>query len=234
VSAERIPSFDVSFPAILSADRDRAVETQPTRVALLKAASAAFAKSGFEGVTVRDIERLAGVNRGLVAHHFGGKDGLWEATLDAMMIDMSDDLHRYWEFLGLVSTPERGRILLRVYVQFVSGHPEFFRLLLIEGREQSKRLEMLIDRCMRPLEQMFREATGASEDDPAEDQAIQHFTLFGAASVVFAARAHAGYLFGVDPSDPGFVERFADAIGDIWTAVDLEPRIPTDASTAGA
>jgi AcrR family transcriptional regulator len=180
------------------------------------AAAEAFSLSGFDGITIRDIERRAGVNRGLAAHHFGTKEALWEATIDVMMSDMSDELHRYWDFLALVSTPERGRILLRIYVQFIAKHPEFFRLVLLEGRVDSPRSRVLADRCMRPLEDMFRAATGASPEDSVEDQAIQHFTIFGAASVIFGVEAHAKYLFGVDPRDPAFVERYADAIARMW------------------
>ena len=133
-----------------------------------------------------------------------------------MMSDMSDELHRYWDFLALVSTPERGRILLRIYVQFIAKYPEFFRLVLLEGRVESARSRLLADRCMRPLEDMFRRATGASPDDSVEDQAIQHFTIFGAASVIFGVDAHAKYMFGIDPPDPAFIERYADAIARIW------------------
>jgi AcrR family transcriptional regulator len=212
--------FDVAFPLPeRTEEAERGSQKQSTRDALLAAARDVFALSGYDGVSIRDVERRAGVNRGLVAHHFGSKEALWEAAIDSLMSDMSDELRRYWDFLGLVSEHERARILLRVYVHFVSRHPEFFRLFLIEGREPSPRSRHLLERYMRPLEEMFRAATGATEDAPAEERAIRHFTLMGAASTVFAAQAHCEYLFGVDPTDSDFVETFADAITDIWSAL---------------
>jgi hypothetical protein len=63
---------------------------------------------------------------------------------------------------------------------------------------------------------MFRAATGAPEDAPVEDRAVQHFTLFGAASAVFGLQAYCEHLFGISPHDPDFIERFADAVTDIW------------------
>jgi AcrR family transcriptional regulator len=219
MGADRPKTFAVPFPELLHAERDRAAETHPTRRALLAAAAEEFSLSGFDGVTVRDIERRAGVNRGLAAHHFGTKEALWEATVDAMMTEMSDELHRYWDFLGLVSTPERARILLRIYVQFIARHPEFFRMILLEGRQPSDRMRMLADRCMRPLEEMFRRATGAREEASMEERAVRHFMLFGAASVVFSVHAHAQHMFGIDPDDPEFIDRFADAVADVWAGL---------------
>lgn len=220
MAVEPSPStpFNIPFPDF-ALPADSAADKQPTRRALMAAAVEAFSLSGFDGVTIRDIERRAGVNRGLVAHHFGSKEALWEASVAAMMRDMAEELRRYWDFLGLVSEPERARILLRVYVHFISRHPEFFRLVLIEGREPSKRSEILAERYMRPLEEMFRTATGAPNDASAEERAIAHLTIFGAASAIFGLPAHTKYLFGVDPMDGDFVERFADAVADIWTAI---------------
>jgi AcrR family transcriptional regulator len=218
IEAERTNPFDVPFPELYSGAGALAAETQPTRKALLAAAAEAFSLSGFDGVTIRDIERRAGVNRGLVAHHFGSKGALWDATIDSLMRDMEEELRRYWDFLALVSEPERARILLRVYVRFISRHPEFFRLVLIEGREPSERAKVLAERYMRPLEEMFTRATGADPDAPAQERAVEHFTMFGAASAIFALQAHCEYLFGMDPMDDDFVEHFADAVADIWTA----------------
>jgi AcrR family transcriptional regulator len=214
--SQKPTAFSAPFPEF-AVREETAGDRHPTRQALLAAAIQAFSLSGFDGVTIRDVERRAGVNRGLVAHHFGSKAALWEAAFDSMMRDMAEELARYWDFLALVSWSERARILLRIYVHFVARHPEFFRLILIEGREPSARSEILAERYMRPLEEMFKAATGAAED--AAQRAIRHFILFGAASAIFGVPAYAKMLFGIDPRDPEFVEKFADAISDVWAGV---------------
>jgi AcrR family transcriptional regulator len=53
-----------------------------SRRALLAAASALFDERGYEAATIRDIGELAGVDAALIARYFGGKEGLYLATLD--------------------------------------------------------------------------------------------------------------------------------------------------------
>ncbi len=52
-----------------------------TRAELLAAARVEFAERGYEGATVRRIAERAGVDAAMVNHWFGGKDGLFTASL---------------------------------------------------------------------------------------------------------------------------------------------------------
>ncbi|MBA4063516.1 MAG: DUF1956 domain-containing protein [Isosphaera sp.] len=54
-----------------------AADGPDARGRLLEAGQAAFADRGFDGATVRDICRRAGVNIAGVTYHFGGKEGLY-------------------------------------------------------------------------------------------------------------------------------------------------------------
>lgn len=54
-----------------------------TREALLDAASRQFAEHGYDGASLRAIAADAGVDPGMVRHFFGGKNGLFLATLAA-------------------------------------------------------------------------------------------------------------------------------------------------------
>jgi AcrR family transcriptional regulator len=49
---------------------------------ILDAAVAAFVAEGYEGATIADVARRAGVSPGLVVHYFGSKAGLFEAVID--------------------------------------------------------------------------------------------------------------------------------------------------------
>ena len=53
---------------------------QVTRQKLLNVAIREFSERGFDAVTVRDIETLAGVQRNLLSYHFGSKEGIWKAA----------------------------------------------------------------------------------------------------------------------------------------------------------
>jgi AcrR family transcriptional regulator len=51
-----------------------------TRRAILEAASATFAESGYEQATIRTIAARAGVDPSLIHHHFGSKEDLFVAA----------------------------------------------------------------------------------------------------------------------------------------------------------
>jgi AcrR family transcriptional regulator len=56
-------------------------DAQASRAALLRAAGALFDERGYDAATVRDIGERAGVDAALIARYFGGKEGLYLATL---------------------------------------------------------------------------------------------------------------------------------------------------------
>ena len=51
-----------------------------TTTAILEAAEELFLEKGFDGASLSEIARKAGVNQSLIAHHFGSKAGLCDAT----------------------------------------------------------------------------------------------------------------------------------------------------------
>lgn len=61
--------------------RGRRPAGEDTRVALLDAARSAFIDQGYEGATVRAIAAEAGVDPAMVNHWFGGKEGLFTASV---------------------------------------------------------------------------------------------------------------------------------------------------------
>lgn len=186
-----------------------------TRALLIDAAIQAFSRYGFDGVSVRDVERRAGVNRGLAAYHFGTKEDLWKVAIESLMSDFHTVMERYSELFDLVSVDERKRVLIKVYVTFVAERPEFFRILVLEGDGTSERTQWLNDRYLRRLVDFFYRHTGIEGERQPEDAAIDHFVFTGAASMIFAAAEQSRQLFGVDPTTPEFIERFATTIADL-------------------
>jgi TetR/AcrR family acrAB operon transcriptional repressor len=57
-------------------------EAEVTRNSLLDAALAVFSKQGYEATRLEDIADEAGVTRGAIYHHFGGKVELFNALLE--------------------------------------------------------------------------------------------------------------------------------------------------------
>jgi AcrR family transcriptional regulator len=64
--------------------RTQAERTEATRAALIEAARALFAERGYVDVGTEEIVRRAGVTRGALYHHFGGKEDLFRAVYEAV------------------------------------------------------------------------------------------------------------------------------------------------------
>jgi AcrR family transcriptional regulator len=61
----------------------RQIQADEARVALIEAASSLFAERGYHDSSVAAIGDRAGVSRGLVNHHFGSKENLLAAVIEA-------------------------------------------------------------------------------------------------------------------------------------------------------
>ena len=59
---------------------------------LIEAAIKAIDKYGFAGATVSVIGKKAGVSPAIINHYFGGKDGLYEATMKSLIREFFDVL----------------------------------------------------------------------------------------------------------------------------------------------
>jgi len=136
---------------------------------ILEAALATFAEFGFHGATMRDIAHRAGVSQGLLHHHFGGKEALWNIVGDRLSAD----------FLAYVSDALDPAVTdkttvpraLRTYMNYWQEHPAAFRFNLwrvLEGPkgEREARSEVLSSRGV-PLFQRAQEAGVVRNDLPA-------------------------------------------------------------------
>jgi AcrR family transcriptional regulator len=208
--------------------RDQQSGTKP---ALIRSALEAFSVSGYEAVSVREIERRAGVNRGLAAYHFGTKLGLWRAAIDFLVYEFGTELDDLRGSLDELSPEERGRSIVKVYVEFAARRPEFFLLLTIEGRVHNERSAYLFERFVSPISAFFEEVSGLASS-PREQLATEHFILMGAASLIFAVPAQCEYLYGFNPTEEWFVERFAEAAAGLVSARPAPAR-PGDAKAGG-
>jgi AcrR family transcriptional regulator len=83
-------------------------DARASRDALLDAADALFHERGYEAATVREIGERAGVDPALIARYFGGKQGLYLATLEREpRATLPADLARALEHI-LSRSEERG------------------------------------------------------------------------------------------------------------------------------
>lgn len=105
--------------------------SRQTREMILNGALAEFAEKGFDGARIDEIALRAGVNKNLLYHHYGSKDGLFSALLErtyATIRARQKDL----QLRGLDPAEGMRRLVIftgRIWVQY----PEFLRLLQSEN-----------------------------------------------------------------------------------------------------
>ena len=106
------------------AARERNPERSRERI--LDAARTEFAAHGLAGARVEAIARRAGLNKQLISHHFGGKDGLYRAVVSERRLRLGGEMAEAPDHLpeALASFFERAR-----------HDPEWVRVLLWETLE---------------------------------------------------------------------------------------------------
>jgi len=68
----------------------REAQGDATRTALLTAAREMFGESGYAATSIEDVAARAGVTKGAVYHHFGGKATLFQEVYEQVMHEVSD------------------------------------------------------------------------------------------------------------------------------------------------
>lgn len=115
-------------PLPKSPRRSRDEMIAETTAKLIQAARRAFASRGYADTALADLCAEAGLTRGAVYHHFGGKEGLLEAVLNLINGDISRRLEHGMQsaadpwtgfrecclsYLDLALDPEIQRIVMR-------------------------------------------------------------------------------------------------------------------------
>ena len=121
----------------LPAQRD----PERTRAAILAAATAEFSAKGLDGARVDDISARASVNKRMIYHYFGDKDGLYLAVLEASYAAIrSAELGLR---LGDQHPVEGMRALVNFTWDYFIAHPEFLSLLGTENLHRAANLKKL-------------------------------------------------------------------------------------------
>jgi TetR/AcrR family transcriptional regulator len=112
--------------------------TPKTRGVILAAATASFAERGFDGARMDEIAQRAGVPKNLLYYHFGDKDDLFTAVLEAMYETIrarQNDL--YIRDLDPVEGMAQLVVFTgRIWVQY----PEFMRLVHSENLNDARHI----------------------------------------------------------------------------------------------
>lgn len=110
--------------------RSRAEKIAQTTEKLVATARAAFARDGYAAASMDAITAEAGLTRGALYHHFGGKDGLLEAVVRQIDAELGARLEAVWD-----ATPDKRKALRATCGAFLDSalDPETQRILYIDA-----------------------------------------------------------------------------------------------------
>jgi TetR/AcrR family transcriptional regulator len=146
--------------------RRRNEETgESSREVLLAAAREAFASRGLEGARVDDIARRAKINKQLVYHYFGSKDGLYTAVLEQVY----REIREREQALDLRSFPaeEAMRRLVEFSFDFLAQNPSFVALVADENAHGGRHLQESprVEEMNRPIIELLSETLERGTED---------------------------------------------------------------------
>ncbi len=114
-------------------------DPERTRAMILAAATAEITAKGLGGARVDEIAERAGVNKRMIYHYFGDKDGLYLAVLEAAYQEIRSEEVKL--DLGKRDPVEGMRELAQFTWNYYRNHPEFLSLLATENLHRAAYLK---------------------------------------------------------------------------------------------
>ena len=121
-----------------SAARRSTRDPSRTRARILDAAKSAFAEAGLGGARVDEIAARAEVNKRMIYHYFGNKDGLFLAVLERAYADIRAAEQSL--DLGHLDPVEAIKTLVAFTWDYYLRNPEFLRLVNSENLHAGRHL----------------------------------------------------------------------------------------------
>lgn len=181
--------------------------------ALLRNARIAFARSGYEATSVREIAKASGVDPALVAHHFGSKESLWTAVVERIALEAAPMIAKTGALRENAALGARARVeaAMSVLIDQVFSTPDVGMFFSTAATESGERLDILIERMVRPfhnvLVPLLADAIEAGEL-PQQDPQVMFMLLVNGISKTVAY----GHVLSPFSALPGRPKAFKQAV----------------------
>lgn len=190
------------------ADGERQRDAERTKSRLLEAAFDEFSHRGFDGARVNTIAANAGVNKQLINYYFGSKEGLYRALKEIWLAREDVFAHpdtpaeelgqRYLH--GILTDPRGARLAI-------------WRALSDDAPDTEPQAH--IDLEQERMQERQERGEIAHDLDPAGMQ----LALMGMVMAPIIFPDSVRKLFGLDPHDPAFEQRYGETIRRIIQSV---------------
>ena len=179
------------------------------RQRILKAAEEIFAARGIEGARVDEIASKAKINKRMIYHYFGSKEGLYTEVLRLNFHKILDTGKRaFKERKGL---EERVEEAIKNYFYSLASNPQYPRLMAWEalqgGRYARQILPQLRTELLPELRLLLTEGIEKGVFRPTLDLEETLTTVITLCSAFFSGKDLLSMLWERDPLSPGNLER---------------------------
>lgn len=185
---------------------------QLTKARLMAAAIEMFSTAGFEGTTGAALEEAAGVQRGLLAYHFGSKDALWRAAVDQVFTQFEAHGRKLFaEELGVRGDDPLGAFIA-CFIRASAQKPELLNFIVREAKIESGRRDYIAEKHVSGFADLIVQVTGRPKS------VHDFYALTGAMTFVFVSPAGARRIWDTEPFSEAFVTSHIEAVIDIFRA----------------
>lgn len=186
------------------AETEKPERGNPTRLALLQAATNVFSEVGFDAASTRAIADAAGVNQALIGYHFGGKDGIYTAVFDNIVTQARARLTPALDAARAALKDARNKqaagadglkVIARGMLAMIAmpETEQWARLIIREQQSPSRAFDILYEGFMGKVLETATLLVAAARPDLTPKNA-RLLTLTILSQVFFFRMAHAGIL----------------------------------------
>jgi AcrR family transcriptional regulator len=117
---------------------------------ILKQAFAAFARQGYDGVSLRQLAAGCGISDSLLSHHFGSKQQLWQEAVDSVFAPLYRHLVTTLESIEAENVAWVLRRNLKAALTLLAAQPEALAFMFREGEGDNDRADHLRRNYVEP------------------------------------------------------------------------------------
>ena len=142
-------------------EKKKRLSAPARRAQLIGVGRRVFAQRGYEGASVEEVARLAGVSKPVLYEHFGGKEGLYAVVVDR---EIETVVALITTAIGSGTPRQRTERATAAFLHYVEAEPEGFAILChdspvaVSGGGMSSLLSTVAQRVGDVFAHMFKGA----------------------------------------------------------------------------